>query len=248
LNKKTDEGTILFQASVFNEIGRVFAPRYRQAHIHVFYNKNIEKDHYSKKALEMAYQDIKASFEFYLENYNQGRPIIIAGHSQGTLHAARLIKDYFEEKDLMDQLVVSYLVGMPIRENSFENIDPCRYSSDTGCFTSWRSYRRGYLPKYHESSSNIVVTNPLSWTMDNTIVQKEKNPGTLLFKFEDGLFPNLADAQIYEDHLWVNKPKFKGSRFMTFKNYHIADYNLFYASIKDNAKTRAETFLEMANK
>lgn len=32
LNARTDETAILFQASLFNQAGRVFAPRYRQAH------------------------------------------------------------------------------------------------------------------------------------------------------------------------------------------------------------------------
>src|ERR1039457_5413588 len=37
INKKTDMGAILFQASVFNGSCRVFAPRYRQAHLKAFF-------------------------------------------------------------------------------------------------------------------------------------------------------------------------------------------------------------------
>lgn len=244
LNKKTDEGTILFQASVFNGAGRIFAPRYRQAHINVFYLKSPDQKDSAKKALDLAYEDVKASFEYYLENYNNGRPIIIASHSQGTLHAVRLINDFFEGKELMEQLVVAYLIGMPIREDTFETLKPCKDKDDIDCFNSWRSYQRGYLPKYHEANSNIIVTNPLSWTRDHKYVPKEENDGTLLFKFNKGLKPNIVDAQIYEDHLWINKPKFRGSAFVTFKNYHIADYNLFYADIRANAVDRVNTFLE----
>ena len=75
LNSKTDYSPILYQASAFNE-WRVFAPRYRQAHIRSYYTR----DSAAIRALELAYQDVKQAFQFYLDHYNQGRPIIIASH------------------------------------------------------------------------------------------------------------------------------------------------------------------------
>ena len=244
LNKKTDKGSIRFQASVFNGAAKIYAPRYRQAHIYVFFNKKEENKAYAKKALDFANQDVKTAFEYYLEHHNKGRPIIIAGHSQGTLHAVRLINDFFDGKPLMEKLVASYLVGMPVRTNTFESLPACEEKDDIGCYTTWRSYQRGYLPKWHEANSNIVVTNPLSWTIESNYIPMERNKGTVLFKFEDGVSPGIADAQIYEDHLWVNKPKFKGSIFVTFKNYHPADYNLFYVSIRENVILRVKKYLE----
>ncbi len=244
LNEKTDNGTILFQSSAFNGAGRIYAPRYRQAHIQAFYDKKQERRSAGQQALNFAYKDVKLAFEYYMENHNDGRPIIVAGHSQGTLHAGRLIKDYFEGKPLEKKLVAAYLVGMPVRDDYFESIPACEDADDTNCFVTWRSYQRDFLPKWHEKNSNIVVTNPLSWKLDNEMVDKTENKGTVLFKFEDGVYPGLADAQVYEDHLWVNKPKFKGSIFMRFKNYHIADYNLFYVSIRENAIERSKAYLE----
>ena len=187
---------------------------------------------------------MRAAFKYYLDNHNEGRPIILAAHSQGTIHAENLLKEFFDEKELMDQLVVAYLVGMPIRDDSFKNLEACKTEEETNCFCTWRSYQRGFLPKWHEAGSNIVVTNPLSWKTDNKYVSKEENEGTLLFKFEKGVTPGITDAQVYEDHLWVNKPKFKGSAFLTFKNYHFADYNLFYSDIRANAIKRVEVYLQ----
>lgn len=88
INSKTDYSSILYQASVFNEKCRVFAPRYRQAHIRCFFMNTPDTD----SAFEIAYADVKAAFEFYLKIYNNYRPIIIASHSQGTKHAGRLLK------------------------------------------------------------------------------------------------------------------------------------------------------------
>ena len=57
-----------------------------------------------------------------MKNYNNGRPFIIAGHSQGTLHGGKLIKEEIEGTDLMQQFVTAYLVGMPVPENYFKEI------------------------------------------------------------------------------------------------------------------------------
>ena len=70
-------------------------------------------------AFATAYADIKAAFEYYLKNYNHGRPIIIASHSQGSTHALHLLKDYFENKPLQKQLVAAYIVGMTIPTEFF---------------------------------------------------------------------------------------------------------------------------------
>jgi hypothetical protein len=142
LNKKTDESSILYQASVFNESNRVFAPRYRQAHIKSFFiDENISNAYF-----DIAYSDIKDAFQFYLDHYNNGRPIIIAGHSQGTKHAGRLLKEFFDGKPLQAKLVCAYLIGMPVPENYFSEINPCKDSSATGCFVSWRTFKKGYIP------------------------------------------------------------------------------------------------------
>lgn len=92
LNEKTDQGSIRFQASIFNESCRIFAPRYRQAHYFAFFTAD-KKD--KKLALDLAYTDVRNAFEYYLKTYNNGKPIIIASHSQGTVHAHRLLREFF---------------------------------------------------------------------------------------------------------------------------------------------------------
>jgi hypothetical protein len=70
LNQKTDRSSIQFQASAFNEY-RVFAPRYRQAYIGAYFTKDTIA---AEKAFELAYDDIKSAFQYYLDHYNQGPP------------------------------------------------------------------------------------------------------------------------------------------------------------------------------
>lgn len=248
LNDKTDEGTILFQASVFNGAAKIYAPRYRQAHIFVYFTEEEGyQPKYAERALELAYSDVKQAFEYYLDNWNKGRPIIIASHSQGTTHAVKLLQEFFDGQPLADRLVAAYLIGMPVLESDFQEIEPCQSADATGCFVSWRAYQRGYLPKWKDPAEDVVVTNPLTWQTDTTYASAELNKGTVLYNFDKGITPGIADAQKHKGHLWVTKPKFPGSVFMRFKNYHIADYNLFYANIRENARKRVDAFLGKEN-
>jgi Protein of unknown function (DUF3089) len=241
LNEKTDKSTILYQASVFNKYCRVFSPRYRQANLEAFYTKDSAK---ARAAFDTAYVDVRRAFKFYLAHYNHGRPIIIASHSQGTVHAERLLKEFFENKPLMKQLVCAYLVGMPVFENYFQELKPCKDSGQTGCFVSWRTFREGYCAPYILKEKNkAYVINPLTWSIDTAKAPADLNEGGVLRNFQK-VIPGLVHAEIHGNILWVNKPKFFGNIFLTMRNYHIADYNLFYQNIRENVGTRIRSFLE----
>ncbi len=240
LNQKTDDGTILFQASVFNGSGKIYAPRYRQAHLHSYYAKDTLS---AKKAFELAYEDVEAAFEYYLSHFNQGRPFIIASHSQGTTHAIELIQKKIDQQTLQKQFVAAYLVGMPVVENTFKSIKACENPEEVGCFCAWRSWLKGYYPNNFQKNNNIVVTNPILWTTTTTYADKTLNEGTILRKFNKGFKKQITDAQVHDGVLWVTKPKFFGSIFINWKNYHIADFNLYYANIRKNAQKRVKIFL-----
>ncbi len=239
LNIKTDYSTILYQASVFNHC-RVFAPRYRQAHIKAFFTTNKLQ---AAIAFDKAYADVKSSFQYYLDHFNNGRPIIIASHSQGTLHAARLLKDFFQRKNLQNRLVCAYLIGMPIADSYFTAITPCKDSLATGCIVSWRTFKKGYIDTGYISREkfNSIVVNPLTWSIDTLYAPAELNTGAVLRKFNK-VSPHAVDAQVHENILWASKPKFFGSMFLTSSNFHIGDINLFYNNIRQNVLTRIKLF------
>ena len=152
INAKTDYSTILYQASVFNEQSRVFAPRYRQAHISLFFSKDKTK---ADSAFEIAYQDLKTAFEYYLQHWNNGRPIIIASHSQGSKLGERLLKEFFENKQLQNKLVAAYIIGWPVPKEYFSSLKMCGDSLQTGCICSWRTLRKGYIPKFLKMKREI---------------------------------------------------------------------------------------------
>jgi hypothetical protein len=239
INAKTDYSSILYQASVFNQHCRVFSPRYRQAHIVTFFDKDKEK---ANKVFETAYEDLKTAFEYYLLHWNNGRPIIIASHSQGSLLAERLLKDFFQDKPLKNKLVAAYILGWPVPKDYFTSLKMCTDSLQTGCICSWRTFRNGYVPYYLKNQTDTVyVTNPLTWTTDNEYASKQLNKGSVLTKFNK-VYKQTTDAQVSNGLLYVKKPKFPWSFLYFTKNYHVGDINLFYLNIRENVNQRLKMF------
>ncbi len=245
LNEKIDNSTIKYQASIFNGVGKIYAPRYRQMHISVYSEMNGERRASAQQAQDLAYQDLATAFEYYLENYNNGRPIVIAAHSQGTTHGKRLLKEYFDGTELQDQLVAAYLVGIPVSKNLYNDIPACSTPTQTGCVISWRAFQKDYTPK-SPTSDTIIVTNPLTWSSDKLYGAADLNEG-LIVDDKSGFFTGRADAEVKPDLgiLWVERPKRPlRLRIYPSKNFHIADYNLFYANVRENAQQRVEAFLD----
>jgi hypothetical protein len=239
INAKTDYSSLLYQASVFNNQCRVFAPRYRQAHIKTFFEKDKQK---KDAAFDLAYQDLKNAFEYYLKTWNQGRPLIIAGHSQGSLLAERLLKEYIEGKPLKNKLVAAYIIGWPVPKDFFTSLKMCEDSLQTGCICSWRTLYRGFVPFYLQNENgNSFVTNPLTWTTDGEYASRKLNKGSVLTKFNT-VYTHSTDAQTSNGLLYVRKPKFPWSFLYFTRNYHIADINLYYLNIRENVKRRISLF------
>ena len=238
LNIKTDNSAILYQASVFNGSCRVFAPRYRQAHINSYYiDPKISVAYF-----DTAYEDVKDAFEYYLEHYNNGRPIIIASHSQGTTHAGRLLKEFFENKPLYKKLVCAYVIGMPIPENYFTSIPPCKDSNQTGCFVGWRTFKYGYNPEFVKKETfKSIVVNPLTWTLNDSIASSKLNKGGVLKNFNK-IIPGVVNAKVHHNILWSTKPDVFGKLLFFKKNFHIGDINLFYLNIRENVKNRVDMY------
>lgn len=245
LNKRTDESSIKYQASIFNGVGKVYAPRYRQIQLQVYGEFGGERNESAVKAGKLAYQDVKTAFEYYIDNYNRGRPIIIASHSQGTSHAKNLLRDYFDGKVLQQQLVAAYIIGIPVSKNLFEQIPVCQNEEETGCFVTWRTFKKDYIPKGSILGDTLAVVNPLTWTTDDAPAPANLNKGVIIDD-KNGKFVGIADAQISTENgiLWLTKPKSPlRLRLFPSKNFHIGDLNLYYVNIRENAKKRAEEFL-----
>lgn len=239
LRRDIQLSTILNQASIFNGSCRVYAPYYRQAHLYAFYTDHADD---GKRALDLAYQDVKASFEYYLSHFNQGRPIVIASHSQGSYHTLRLLQDYFDGKPLQGKLVAAYLVGRAIPRHALGHIPHAESPDEPGVWSSWNTFARGYTPPTWEAYyQDALSVNPLLWNTSGDFAAKDLNAGGVGLKFT--MVPRLADAQNHKNMLWINKPYVKGRALLRTRVWHRADMNLFYGNIRENVALRIQTYL-----
>jgi hypothetical protein len=236
LNLHTDELPIKHQASIFNHSARVYAPRYRQMTYPGFFTKDQST---KQEALNLAYQDVKKAFQYYLDHFREGRPFIIATHSQGTIHGIRLVREYIDGQALQKEMVAAYLVGWPFPADTFAHLPVCQEPGQTGCVIGWCSWQVGELAYNHDKFyAGSVVVNPISWRADTLLAPKSQHEGLVGRKYRR-IRPGKVDAQAHDGVLWVSKPY----PIMPDKNYHIGDYNIFWADVRSNVATRVAAYL-----
>lgn len=236
VNEVTDSRAIKHQASIFNLAARVYAPRYRQLVYSGFFSEDKES---MNQAGMIAYADVKAAFEYYLKHWNQGRPIIIAGHSQGSLHGKNLLKEYFDGTELQSKLIAAYLPGWPIEQDFYDHIPPSQSPDQTGCVATWCTFKQGYEPDNLESWYGTgIVTNPINWRSDGTPSSKEEHQGFLLENYKT-MLRHAFTAETHQGILRISNPV----PLISYKNYHVGDFNLFWLDVRENAALRVASYL-----
>ena len=244
IRKEVFQSAVKYQASAWGKAGQLYVPFYRQTHYRVFVSPY---DKQGGAAWEVSYSDIKSAFDYYLQHYNQGKGIIIAAHSQGTMHAKRLVKEFFDGTPLQKQLVAAYLVGAKIRPDEFGYILPLESPNAIGGFVSWNTYKKNKLPDNYASwYKGGVTTNPILWDHSNT-ADAENHKGVLNRDLK--IYPQSLSIEKTDGMLWASLPKIPSRIFLSFvKSYHFADINLFWEDININAQIRAKAWLEKNNR
>lgn len=239
INALVDEWPVRHQGAIFNGAGRVFAPRYRQAHLRVF----SVQDSLSLKALQLAYSDVRAAFQHFLDHWDQSRPLVIAAHSQGSWHARWLLQEFFDGTPLQPRLVAAYIPGMDVFPSDFESISPCQTATDQQCFCTWMSYGTGYLPMWARTGEKVPsVIHPITWT--TTVGEtnaREDHRGAVRESFRNRN-PGSITAQVRpEGVLWVDQPHmFLVGKWLHRDNWHVGDFNLFWGNVRENVHDRVE--------
>ena len=236
---------VKYQASAWLDAGNLYVPYYRQAHIRVFNDKfRVDGD----KALNLAYNDIKEAFTYYLENFNNDKPFIIASHSQGTVHAKRLIAEFIDGKELQKKLIAAYLVGIKVFEDEFKNIKPMNSANETGGFVTWNTFKFNKYPRkdnYENWFKGGVTTNPITWD-DSKETKKDLHKGLLYRDLK--IFSQNINIKLIDGIVWSTVPNVPGKILLqTVRSYHFADINLFWVDIRENAKLRVDQWFKKNN-
>lgn len=249
-----DERARLFvqsQTSAFADMSDIWAPRYRQAAFGAFLLNNRD----AAQALALAYGDVLKAFDTFLTAQPSGRPIILAGHSQGSQHLLRLLVD--RRAALSSRLVAAYVVGWPVSRVAdlpSTGLQPCVRPESIGCVLSWQSFGDPANPSlildaWEKSPGrdaahrqrDMICTNPLTGT-DNGIASPGANQGTLLPNgslTSATLVPDMLGARCHSGLLIIDGavPNM-GPYVLPGNNYHVYDYALWWGSIRADANQR----------
>ncbi|MEO7504414.1 MAG: DUF3089 domain-containing protein [Sphingomicrobium sp.] len=244
------------QASAFNAAADIWAPRYRQAAVGAFLLKGRDAD----QALALAYRDVLAAFDAFLAAQPPGKPILLAGHSQGALHLAHLLVD--RRAALKGRLVAAYVVGWPMSASAdlpAMGLTPCARPDQAGCLLSWQSFREPANPAMLLDSwvgtkgfaggtrarRDMLCVNPLTGTAGGA-APPSANPGTLV---PDGDFTSgvttagLVGARCSDGLLLVEGAiPALGPYVLPGNNYHVYDYALFWGAIRADAARRLAAY------
>ena len=257
---KRSEMFLRMQASVFNGIGGIWVPRYRQATSGAFMTAKPE----AAKAMDLAYADMLAAFDAFVAAQPAGRPIILAGHSQGSMHLLRILKERVAGQALAARIVAVYIGGWPVSVTAdlpALGIPACGAEDQTRCLLSWQSFARPadykpvreafdtYLNKgvglagLPRKGTALVCSNPLAGSTTTAAVPASANLGSLVSNadFTGGsLVARGIGAQCQPSGIVdIGEPP---SGFEAFilpgNNYHIYDYPLFWANLRADAERR----------
>jgi hypothetical protein len=244
------------EASVFNGIGAIWAPKYRQATFGAFLTS--EPD--ARRALDFAYSDVLAAYEEFLREAPPDRPIILAAHSQGSAHLLRLLAERIRGAPEARRIVAAYVVGWPVSETADMPalaLPACQRPDQAGCILSWQSfaepadpsqvtdlYDASRGPAGPRAGSAMLCVNPLTGRRGGA-ASMNADLGTLVPDEDPGGGTLRARAVSARCDLrgflligTVASLPAMGNEVLPGNNYHVYDYALFWANIRADAARR----------
>src|SRR5206468_4593915 len=141
----------MVQFARFASVCRTYAPLYRSATLAAIPRALAGED--VSSAFNLAYGDVVAAWHYYLEHYNHGRPFVLIGHSQGTIHLTRLLASEIENGPeaarMLSALLIGYAVEVPAGQvvgGSLHRTPLCTAAGQTGCVITYMSFRAASPP------------------------------------------------------------------------------------------------------
>ena len=248
------------QASAFNGIGAIWAPRYRQATFGAFLTDEAD----ARRALDFAYHDVARAFDAFLAAIPPDRPIILAGHSQGALQLTRLLSERIAGRPLARRIVAAYIVGWPIStvtDLPELGLPGCTKAAEAGCIVAWQSFAEPAEPHMVQSlyddsigldgrrrrGTPMLCVNPLTGA-EGGAAPASDNRGSLVPTTDlndativAGRVPARCDRSGF---LLIGPPPAGFGRYvMPGNNYHVYDMALFWANLRDDVAARTASYL-----
>lgn len=252
---------------IYNQSCRMFIPYYKQMTMGPYF---LAKDKGAQALVpyeNIAYEDVKAAFNYYLDNYNQAkygrRGIVLAGYSQGAEMGMRLLADYAQDNRLKNNFVAAYLIGWPVTDAYYKKnsaVKPAKGERDLGVVISYDaeapSVTENPLTQSAERGDGtgpckIVAINPLNWRTDSKIASASYNKGACFVSYSGIIekeVPHLTGAYLDPNRHTLKvtdiNPADFTSRLEVFPVgvYHAYDNQFFYRNLQDNVNVRVKEY------
>ncbi|MBE6879208.1 MAG: DUF3089 domain-containing protein [Ruminococcaceae bacterium] len=250
--KKAFIGAANMEKGIYDENARFFAPFYSQAGLNAYTLTAEDRDRY----LLYAYEDIRSAFIYYLDNYNEGRSIVLAGFSQGADMCIRLMKEFFTDEKLQDQLVACYAIGWAITEEELTQYPHLKFATnkaDTGVIISFNCEAENVTNSLLVPEGvKALAINPLNWRTNSEKADKEKNIGACFTNYDGNInseIPNLTGAYIDSKRGTLKITDVTAEDYPAgldiFEDgvFHLYDYQFFYRNLQENVSYRIERHL-----
>ena len=241
------------EKGIYSDACRLYSPYYRQMSIGAYTLGAEDFD----KAKDNAYLDVSAAFRYYLDHENDGRPIVLAGFSQGAQMCIELLKEYFgstaEGRKLSKQLAAVYAIGWRITEEDikqYPQIVPAKGENDIGsvvCYECEDGTVTGsvIIPEGVKTYS----INPLNWKTDGTAADSSLNKGAV-FSVDGEPVPGFCGARIDEARGSLIVQGVSTEDYPKVLDvfpdgcFHLYDNMFFFTNLKENVSLRVDAFTE----
>lgn len=242
-------GELNMEKGIYEKNTCIYAPFYRQVSFPVYNLKSEQTDQYFK----IAYADVREAFLYYMENLNNGRPLVLAGFSQGSDMILRLLKEFYNNEEYSRNLVAAYCIGWRITEDDISEYPWLKMAegrNDTGVIISFNSEAEGIKESLLiPSGTKTLGVNPLNWKTDGTFAYSSENKGACFTDYGGNIVKeinNFSGAYLDEKRgslivTDVNPADYRNSLFPD-GIYHLYDYQFFYRNLQENVTDRIEAF------
>lgn len=244
-------GALNTERGIYEDTATMYAPYYRQMTFPVYSMSEEEMKPY----LDIAYRDVSDAFEYYIENINGGRPLILAGFSQGSHLLLMLMKEYFDKPEYSELLIAAYCIGWRVTSEDLADYPHLRMAEgadDTGVIISFNSEAEGV-------DGSIVVPegvktlgiNPLNWRTDSEPADRSLNEGACFIDYSGEIKSEIAgltgaylDAERGTLKVTDIDPEEYSNSLFPEGVYHLYDFQFFFRNLQKNVALRTEKFLE----
>lgn len=220
-------------AEYMAEDNNFYSPYYRHITLNTW--ATLDEDYITRQYKSVSLADVKQAFDYFIKNYNNGRPFILAGFSQGGKSVVELMK--YMPEDIRKYMVAAYVLGYKVTPNDVAAapwIVAAKSANDIGVTICYNSVSDVKYIKPVVSSPTVMCINPVNWRTDSipatlndsiTVTLNTEHNVLVVDGYDGSYLPNILNI-------------------LNVGDYHGVEPWLYDQSLRANIKQRIKAFRE----